>query len=81
LKGLPATCPLVPCNGRRVALAQARQAGDISKKFHRVLQWSNMGDLHLRSPGSLRLVHLNTTYLTTSLKPYRWRLEKMGMTG
>ena len=25
--GLPATCPLVPCNGRRVALAQARRAG------------------------------------------------------
>jgi len=37
LKGLPATCPFVPCNGRRVALAQAlpdaRQAGDISKKI------------------------------------------------
>jgi hypothetical protein len=32
-KGLPATCPLVPCNGRRVALAQARRAGDISKKI------------------------------------------------
>jgi len=30
-ESLPATCPLVPCNGRRVALAQAlpdgRQAG------------------------------------------------------
>jgi hypothetical protein len=33
LKGLPATCPLVPCNGRRVALAQARRAGDISKRI------------------------------------------------
>jgi hypothetical protein len=34
-QGLPATCPLVPCNGRPVAPAQAlpdvRQAGDMSK--------------------------------------------------
>jgi len=69
LKGLPA-----------IALAQARRAGDISKKFHRVLQWSNMWGLHLRSPGSLRLVHLNPTYSITSLEAYRYRLEKIGMT-
>jgi len=32
-------------------------------------------------PGSLGLAHLTPTYLTTSLDPYRWRLEKIGMTG
>ena len=70
MKGLPA-----------IVLAQARQAGDISKKFHQVLRWLNMWGLHLTSPGSLGLAHLSPTYLTTSREAYRYRLEKMGMTG
>jgi hypothetical protein len=68
LKGLPA-----------IALAQARQAGDISKKFHRVLEWSHMWGLYLGSSESLSLAHLNPTYLATSSQAYRYRLEKIGM--
>ncbi|OEU63136.1 MAG: hypothetical protein BBJ57_09345 [Desulfobacterales bacterium PC51MH44] len=69
MKGLPA-----------IALAQARRAGDISKKFHRILQWSNMRGFLLGSPGSLYLAQLNTTYLATSFQADRYRLEKIGMT-
>jgi len=90
-KGLPATCPLVPCNGRRVVplcetqalpdVRQAgRQAGDLSKKIEPILQWPHMWRLPLKSTESLGLAHPNPTYVATLPGANRYRLEEIGMT-
>ena len=53
----------------------------LKKEFHRDLHRSQRWGLHPKSSGSLRLVHLNPTSVTTSREANRYRLERMGMTG
>ena len=53
----------------------------LKKEFHRVLHRSQRWGLHRKSPGGLRLAHLNPTSVTTSREANRYRLEEMGMTG